>query len=115
MAGRRASSLSERLEILWHSEPGRDFLNDLRTFCQSMDCWEMTLDLKAQPGRRIHLDDGDVTISSAEVPLSPSSFRCPDCEKTEFDVVEGELEGKVVLGLACLNCNSYGILASEGL
>jgi hypothetical protein len=42
-------------------------------------------------------------------------FKCPNCNSEGFEIMEGELEGKPALGLACLDCETYGSVFPKGV
>lgn len=99
-------------EVLWHNCDGRDFLTDLKGLCNSLDDWSVSVDLTAEQGQWVHLDPSGYNL---ETQALDDGFLCPECSAGQFDVLEGLLSGKPILGLACRQCGSYGLVAPEGL
>ena len=99
-------------EILWNHEPGKDFFGDLKQFCMSLDWYGITFDLNRQGGRRLYLTGDGYRLDNES---EDGAFACPKCGRTEFDVVEGDLVSKAVLGLLCRACETYGIVCPQGL
>lgn len=101
-------------DVLWVGEnEDRDFLKDLRGFTQSLDAWQMSLDLSNDDaGRAIRLLEGSYQLLDAP---GPNCFRCPSCGHQRFAVIEGEHDGSPLLGMACGSCDSYGVVAPAEL
>ena len=98
-------------EIIWNDKPKSNFLEDLKSFASSLDYYSIVFDTRR---RWLH-----ITFENGEYQLletaSESSFECPVCTSKSFDVLEGEFEGKSVVGLACLNCEINGAVFENGL
>lgn len=58
------------------------------------------------------LKDGEYEILSEG---NEKVFGCPNCGEHTFEIMEGELNQKAVLGLACLSCDTYGAVFPNGL
>jgi len=100
-------------EILWNNDTTRDFLEDLKSFAQSIDFYQIHFDLeKLDEEKHVYLKNGNYEISFEQ---KLDAFKCPNCEKTSFDVMEGELGDKFVLGLCCINCETYGAVFPSGM
>ena len=99
-------------EVLWRSEQTTDFLADIRAFTASLDRWQILIDLRTSAAKRLVLSDGTYRL---EVSDCPGAFQCPHCSATEFEVMEGSHSDQAVLGLACLACNTYGVVFPSGL
>lgn len=99
-------------EVLWRSERIADFLADIRSFTALLDRWQILVDLRTSEAKRLVLSDGSYRL---EVSDCPGAFQCPHCSATEFEVVEGSHGDQAVLGLACLACNTYGVVFPGGL
>ena len=99
-------------EVLWNHEKRHDFLRDLRGFCESLDRYQITFNVSDEGGKRVYLREQGYEL---DYRAGDGAFACPECQRTEFEVVEGDLDGKAVLGLACVSCETYGILFPHGL
>ena len=98
-------------EVLRHKSEGRDLLADLKGLCDSLDSWEIVVDVTSDQGRRVRVDATGYALDAQ--PLD-DTFACPECEAYTFDVLEGVLAGRPVLGLACRQCESYGVVTAQG-
>ena len=100
-------------EVLWNNDTTRDFLEDLKAFAQSLDFYQMRWDLeKLDEEKYVYINNGQYEVSFER---KHNAFKCPNCEKTSFEVLEGELGDKFVLGLCCSNCDTYGAVFPNGL
>ncbi len=100
------------IETIWNDTPKKDLLNDLKSFCKSLDYYSIAFEIDSDSGKYLALSNGSYELSEDE-PVE--SFQCPNCSAKQFDCVEGILESKPVLGLACLSCETYGIVFPDGL
>jgi hypothetical protein len=101
------------VEILWNSDPTRDFFEDLKAFANSLDDYRIVWDLtKTGEEKSVYLKDGSYEILYEQ---KPDAFECPNCGTNVFEVMEGELNEKPVLGLCCGNCDTYGAVFPRGL
>lgn len=99
-------------DVLWvGANEDRDFLDDLRGFTQSLDEWQLTLDLSNDADRAIRLLQGDYELLDSP---EADCFRCPSCGHQRFAIIEGEHDGTTLLGVACGSCESYGVVAPSG-
>jgi hypothetical protein len=102
-----------KTEVLWHNDPKRDFLQDLKSFVASIDCYAVAFDLdKADEKKYVQIKNGGYEILSKQ---KAEAFKCPVCENAVFEVMKGEFQGKPALGLCCLNCESYGVVFPDGM
>lgn len=100
-------------EVLWNNDTTRNFLEDLRSFARSLDFCQIHFDLeKLNESKYVYLQNENYEVS---LERKPNAFKCPNCEKTSFEVMEGELGDKFVLGLCCSNCNTYGAVFPNGM
>ena len=101
------------MELIWHNEKARDFLEDLKTFAASLDCYHFDIDLTMpDEGKRLSVANGDYVLDPSS---NADNFECPECLAALFDVLEGEFDGKPVLGLCCRSCETYGAVFPNGL
>src|SRR5262245_14449540 len=99
-------------EVLWNHQKRGDFLRDLRSFCDSLDRYEIAFNFNNERGKHVYLVEKAYELTCQ---ARDGAFPCPECEGTEFEVVEDNLGGKAVLGLACVSCETYGIVFPNGL
>jgi len=99
-------------EIIWNNNPKSNFLEDLKSFASSLDYYSIAFDIVKEDGKHIVFENGSYQLVNN---ASDSSFECPVCSSKSFEVLEGEFEGKSVVGLACLNCETYGAVFPNGL
>ena len=100
-------------EILWNNDITRDFLNDLKSFAMSLDNYQIVWDLENSNEKKyVWIKDSEYEILSEQ---NQNSFKCPVCENTVFDVMEGEFQGKPVIGLACRSCETCGAVFPDGM
>lgn len=99
-------------DVLWSGEKGRDFLADIRTFAASLDDYQIVFDALDDRGKFVYVEAGTYSLRRDG---GLGAFACPECGHAEFDVMEGWLDEKAVLGLLCLGCETYGILIPDGL
>ena len=99
-------------EMIWNDKPKSNFLKDLKSFASSLDFYSITFDTDKETGKNIIFENGGYEISYE---ASNQSFHCPVCKGNSFDILEGEFESKSVVGLACLNCETYGAVFPNGL
>lgn len=99
-------------EIIWNDKPQSNFLEDLKSFASSLDFYSIAFDISKEDGKHIIFENGSYKLSEN---ASDSSFECPVCSSKTFDILEGEFEGKPVVGLACLNCETYGAVFPDGM
>lgn len=100
------------VEVLWRNEKSRDFLADLQAFAASLDHYQIVIDVRRSGGKRVVVVAGQYTLQDDDM---PGAFGCPECGRNEFDVMEGTAAGLPVLGLACWQCETYGLLLPRGL
>ena len=101
------------VEILWNYDTTRNFLEDLKSFANSLDDYQIVWDLtKADEEKFVYLKEGSYEVSFEK---KLNAFKCPKCEAESFEVMEGKLVGKPALGLCCLNCEGYGAVFPNGL
>jgi len=99
-------------EVIWHAEKSRNFLADLQAFCRSLDHYEISIDLRDDASTQVELTPEGYRLHPSS---GPGRFTCPECGARTFEVVEGSLDGRSVLGLACRQCETYGLLFPQGL
>lgn len=99
-------------EIIWNSDSNRDFLADLRSFAMSLDYYQLVFDLTITDEKKyLEIIKGEYEILPER---NENVFKCPNCDAEEFEIMEGEIKGKPALGLACLNCETYGAVFPNG-
>jgi hypothetical protein len=100
-------------EILWNYDKTRDFLEDLKSFAKSLDFWQINCDLeRVDDTCYVYVKNGDYEFSFEP---KEAAFQCPNCNEVKFSVLEGELKNNPAIGLACLNCETYGAVFPNGL
>ncbi len=99
-------------EILWKSESTTDFLADLTSFASELDYYEIGFDLETDEGKCILFANDAYEILQEE---AEGVFECPECGNKRFEVLQGELDKKHALGLACNQCETYGAVFPNGI
>ena len=101
------------VEILWNNNPTQNFIEDLKSFANSLDHYQIVWDLtKTDQEKFVYLKDGNYEVLFEQ---KSNAFKCPNCEACAFSVMEGELNGNPALGLICASCESYGAVFLNGL
>jgi hypothetical protein len=101
------------IEVLWNTDLTRDFLADLKAFANSLDDYKIVWDLtKLDKEKSVYIKNGSYELSYEQ---KPDAFACPNCGARTFEVMEGTLKGKSVLGLCCESCYTYGAIFPTGL
>ena len=101
------------MDVLWQTDQTKGMLGEVQNFTSMLDEWVVQLDVRhPDDTKRISICDGDYEVN----PSSESHlFQCPNCGGREFEVMEGVLDGKPALGLACMKCDTYGAVFPCGL
>ncbi len=100
-------------EILWNYDAARNFLEDIKSFAQSLDFYQIHFDLeKSEESKYVYVQNGSYETSFEQ---KQNAFSCPNCKEMSFEVMEGELGNKFVLGLCCVNCETYGAVFPSGM
>lgn len=58
----RALGVGMNPEIYWKSERKAEFLDDLKSFAQELDCYELSFDLEKEKSKFISIENGKYKI-----------------------------------------------------
>ena len=79
----------------------------------SLDNWAVSLDVRDAPSPKT------IAVTNTGYQINPPEnmevFECPECSASIFEIMEGEFEGKPVLGLVCQRCETHGAVFPCGL
>lgn len=98
-------------EVIWSDTPELG-LDDMRSFARSLDFYEAAIDLDRPNGNYVYIGDGAYQITPNK---KAGAFKCPHCGAEEFEVLEGEFQGKPALGLYCRKCETHGAVFPYGM
>jgi predicted RNA-binding Zn-ribbon protein involved in translation (DUF1610 family) len=99
-------------DVLWNDNTKSNFLEDLKSFAMSLDFYEINMNLEDSNDKCVYFTNGNYELTSVK---NEGAFKCPHCGAKEFEVMEGELQGKPAIGLCCIKCETYGAVFPNGM